>query len=254
MNKRLRKVYLQNVRLARRVWPRALNDHQLNHLRILSEESAFSIANHDLSLIGGRWYVTHSGLLRLAERRRCAGIRTSLQKDLCDPTAARWVFKAVVYKPGGSRGFVGYGDADPSTVSPHFRGSELRIAETRAVSRALRKAFGIGLTSIEELGWTPKDSEPAQKSATSTADGNGNGARPAPRLRDRLCLLIRQHGLDPALVRSYAADFCGTPSLHLADRDRLEAFVVSLSDRAVNDRDALLCQLNSYSTAKETRT
>ena len=254
MKTRLRKTSFQNVRLARRIWPGALDDHQLNHLRNLSEEGAFSIANHDLSLIGGRWYVTHSGLLRLAERRRCAGIRTSLQKDLCDPAAARWVFKAIVYKPGRSRGFVGYGDADPSNVSPKFRGSELRIAETRAVSRALRRAYGVPLTSLEELGWTPKDPQPAQKSAAAPTNGNGNGARPAPRLRDRLCVLIRQHGLDPALVKSYAADFCGTPSLHLADRERLEAFAATLSDRAVNDRDALLCQLNSYAASKGAHT
>ena len=49
-------------------------------------------------------------------------------------------------------GFVGYGDADPSNVSPLVRGAEMRVAETRAVNRALRKAYGIGLCSVEELG------------------------------------------------------------------------------------------------------
>jgi len=46
-----------------------------------------------------------------------------------------------------SRGFVGFGDADPSNVSPLVRGAEMRVAETRAVNRALRKAYGIGLCS-----------------------------------------------------------------------------------------------------------
>ena len=49
-------------------------------------------------------------------------------------------------------GFVGYGDADPSNVSPMVRGAEMRVAETRAVNRALRKAYGIGICSVEELG------------------------------------------------------------------------------------------------------
>ena len=47
---------------------------------------------------------------------------------------------------------MGHGDADPSNVSFMVRGAELRIAETRAVNRALRKAYGIGLCSVEELG------------------------------------------------------------------------------------------------------
>ena len=51
-------------------------------------------------------------------------------------------------------GFVGYGDADPSNVSPLVRGAEMRVAETRAVNRALRKAYGIGFCSVEELGWS----------------------------------------------------------------------------------------------------
>ena len=61
-------------------------------------------------------------------------------------------FKATVYKAVGSSGFVGYGDADPSNVSSLVRGAEMRVAETRAVNRALRKAYGIGLCSVEELG------------------------------------------------------------------------------------------------------
>jgi len=42
-----------------------------------------------------------------------------------------------VYPSKHSAGFVGYGDADPSNVSPLVRGAEMRIAETRAVNRAL---------------------------------------------------------------------------------------------------------------------
>ena len=55
---------------------------------------------------------------------------------------------------------MGYGDADPSNVSPLVRGAEMRVAETRAVNRALRKAYGIGLCSVEELGWEPKSYRP----------------------------------------------------------------------------------------------
>lgn len=62
--------------------------------------------------------------------------------SLCDAEARRVVLKATVYPSKGLIGFVGYGDADPSNVSPVVRGAEMRVAETRAVNRALRKAYG----------------------------------------------------------------------------------------------------------------
>jgi hypothetical protein len=47
---------------------------------------------------------------------------------------------------------VGYGDAHPGNVSPLiFNHAEMRMAETRAVNRALRKAYGVALCSLEEL-------------------------------------------------------------------------------------------------------
>ena len=71
---------------------------------------------------------------------------------LCRPEKNFWVFKATVYKSAKCRGFVGYGDAHPGNVSPLiFNHAEMRMAETRAVNRALRKAYGIALCSLEEL-------------------------------------------------------------------------------------------------------
>lgn len=165
-------------------------------------------------MIDNRWYVTHSGLLQLATRRRCHGIKTFLQSKFCDPVANRWVFRAVVYTNPNSKGFVGFGDADPSNVSLMVQGAELRIAETRAVNRALRKAYGIGLCSVEELGslnGSPiATTKPVQRIASQPTNGANNGQ---PRLRDKLCLLIRQYDLDATLVKAYAADFCGTETL-----------------------------------------
>jgi hypothetical protein len=131
-------------------------------------------------------------------------------------------------------------------------GAEMRVAETRAVNRALRKAYGIGLCSVEELGWAPRSNtsgSPDQHKPSS--DGNGNHQNGQPRLRDRLCLLIRQHQLDAGLVKAYAADYCGTSSLRDASRDQVEAFINDLALRASKDRDGLICQLNSYSKSQE---
>src|ERR1700722_8387914 len=107
-----------------------------------------------------------------------------------------------------------------------MRGAEMRIAETRAVNRTLRKAYGIGLCSVEELGWSPKRSEPAQPNQAKPLNGNSNGhSNGQPRFRDQLCLLIRQYNLDPNLVKAYAAHFCGTEVLKEASRDLVESFI-----------------------------
>lgn len=246
------KLFNTNLRDALNTWG-GLSKIALRDLKELTVKYALSVSGGDLQLLGGRWYVTHAGLLRLAFRRRCSGIRTSAVDRLSDCAAKRWVFKATVYRPG-SKGFVGYGDADPSNVSPLVRGAEMRVAETRAVNRALRKAYGIGLCSVEELGWpssapSPSDNH-AGPSKSSTSNGSKNGH---PRLRDQLCLLIRKYELDPSLVKRYAADFCGTELLRDASRDLVEAFISTLAEEAAQDRGALVCKLNSYNQPEEVR-
>ena len=144
-----------DLHLARRLWPNRIHVLQARSLEKVCHQYGLSVAAGDVLLLDSRWYVTHAGLLRLSERRKCVGIRTTVVSELCDPEISRWVFKATVYKALGSLGFTGYGDADPSNVSLLVRGAEIRVAETRAVNRALRKAYGIGLCSVEELCWEP---------------------------------------------------------------------------------------------------
>ena len=52
-------------------------------------------------------------------------------------------------------------------------------------------------------------------------------------------------------MKSYATDFCGVKSLREATREQVETFVGYLADWAEKDRNALLCQLNSYLAPKE---
>ena len=98
----------------------------LYRLRKLTRVFGLSVGLGDIQWIYGHWFVTHAGLLRLVRRKRCRGIRTSLQKDASDPIASRWVFKATFFSTPGSGGFVGYGDPDPSNVSPLVLGAESR--------------------------------------------------------------------------------------------------------------------------------
>jgi len=243
--------YSQNIRVA--LWGR-LPSCVGRSLRYLTEKYSVAIAGGDLQLLNGRWYITHSGLLKIAHRQRCASIKTSLQKSLSDATESRWVFRATVYPTARSKGFVGYGDADPTNVSSLVHGAEMRVAETRAVNRALRKAYGIGVCSVEELAAFSGSSNSSRSYERSTTPPSSNGANHSngqPRLKDKLCLLIRQHNLDSTQVKAYAAEFCGTETLRGASRELVEAFIAQLEKEAREDRNRLVCKLNSFSRPVE---
>ena len=119
---------------------------QRSTLMLPTQGRALTRLGHD------RGYVTHGDLLNLAINKRCAGIHVEPVISLCRPDKNFWIFKATVYKSAKCRGFVGYGDAYPGNVSPLiFNHDEMRMAETRAFNRTLRKAYGIALCSSEEL-------------------------------------------------------------------------------------------------------
>jgi hypothetical protein len=116
----------------------------------------------------------------------------------------------------------GYGDADPSNVSFLVHGAEMRVAETRAVNRALRKAYGIGICSVEEIGPFAEATAilpRAEEASTATCQRKWprwpEGSRPP-------LPIIRQHQLDPNLVKAYATDFCGVKTLREATREQVE--------------------------------
>jgi len=235
----------QNVSRAQQLW--SLSTLHIEQLKILSEKFLFSIADGDMILVENRWYVTHTGLLRLATRKRCSGIHVRPVMEFCDAQNCRWAFEATVYKSRVCKGFTGFGDADVSNTSALVRGAEMRVAETRAVNRALRKAYGIGICSVEEIGSSPRPTEPPAQvvrfpAQLETTPVNGNGHR----LRDQIQLLIRKHRLDASLVKLYAADFCGTAELRQASREQVEKFAQHLAQYAEKDRCGLQCQLNGY--------
>src|SRR2546422_8764075 len=174
----------RNARLAKQRWGR-LPRTALIALRELSRQYRLSLVLGDMLYLDERWYVSHAGLLRIAQRRKCSGINVECLGEFSDPASKRWAFRATVFKSGDCRGFVGYGDADPSNVSPLVHGAELRIAETRAVNRALRKTYGIGICSGEELASSAGSAVPAPRAkqlSPQPPKGNYGG----PQVPDRL--------------------------------------------------------------------
>jgi len=242
-----------DIRMADAIWG-PLSKRARAGLKELIRSHGLSVAGGDVQLLDDKWYVTHTGLIRLAQRKHCAGINVRQVRDFCDLAIPRWVFRATVHRKLGSKGFVGYGDADPSNVSPLVRGAEMRVAETRAVNRALRKAYGIGLCSVEELGWLTGSSKPNEEHPVPVEPRHQNGSNNGqPKLRDRLCVLIRRHNLDPTLVKAYAADYCGTSTLKEANRKLVESFVSHLATSAQENKEELMCKLNTYAQPVEVK-
>ena len=89
------KLIRENLRAVKALY-QDVTELQLRALRKLSRTLGLSLQSGELLMLNGRWYVTHSGLLRIAQRRRCQSITTELTESVCDPKQCRWVFQATV--------------------------------------------------------------------------------------------------------------------------------------------------------------
>lgn len=92
-------------------------------------------------------YLTGAGLVRLAHDHGIESITTEMV--WADHERGAYIVHATA---SGSRGtYTGLGDASPANLKRNMHSCALRMAETRAVSRALRTYTGLGLTTTDEL-------------------------------------------------------------------------------------------------------
>ena len=64
------KLLQQNIRAAKRTLGETLIPRLTAHLKTLTRDFGFSIQAGEMQIINANWYVTHTGLLRLARRKR----------------------------------------------------------------------------------------------------------------------------------------------------------------------------------------
>jgi hypothetical protein len=88
----------------------------------------------------------------------------------------------------------------------------------RLYRRALRKAYGVGLCSVEEIG-SRVDLETANESEKMPPKPIKENGCPQT-VRARLYQVIRKHQLDPHLVKSYGTEFCGVKDIREATANR----------------------------------
>jgi len=113
-----------------------------------------------LTIINDRLYITNAGLLHIAHNSgKLEGIKTRPATE--EERKAYFIgnnpkdihlWRAEVYLKGQKEPYVGWGKASTNEKSWAVKTNPQEMAETRAVNRALRKAFNItGYTSVEEL-------------------------------------------------------------------------------------------------------
>lgn len=95
----------------------------------------------------GKEFITFEGLLAEFHKNEGKSIET---EETANSTEDSPKFKAIVEGKNGK--FTGHGDANSSNVNTMIAKHKYRMAETRAIARALRWYNNIGMCSVDELG------------------------------------------------------------------------------------------------------
>lgn len=102
-------------------------------------------------LIEGKPFVLYDGLLHVAQEEGIKELSVSIQQIPSFENGNTAIAIAKVVTSDGAI-FIDVGDASPESVSEYkFIPHLLRVASTRAKARVLRDAYGIAMTSVEEL-------------------------------------------------------------------------------------------------------
>jgi hypothetical protein len=136
------------------------------------------VKDRDGKVIGEKEVVSYRGLLDMVHKERLQSIETKL---LQAPSKENGESAIVLATITTSRGvFTGIGDANPRNVNPKVAPHAIRMAETRAEARAMRKAVNIGVVAIEELGEDLSDDVTYEGTLRPANSGNGKSERPTP--------------------------------------------------------------------------
>lgn len=196
-------------------------------------------------VIGTKEVASYRGLLNQVHKEGLREIRTTLVQAPSKENAETAIVHALVRTNKGS--FTGIGDARPGNVNPKIVPHLIRMAETRAEARAMRKAVNIGVVAIEELGDDVND-DVTYEGTMQPANGNGDAQRapavahesasppagaPGRRFDGRasdeqrryLFRLLAQRGIEGDRARAFVHDELGVSSLREAARADVSALI-----------------------------
>jgi hypothetical protein len=190
----------------------------------------------ELALYDKRWQPTTSGLLAIARRAGCMGISTDVlsMSSSCEVVVVR----ATVYRSAACRGISALGQAETSTVPQGMEHSLLSVAETRAINRAIRRAYLAG-TRTGTLRHSTRGEVPCGKKPVHSESE-------LPLLPRSLEDIVVREQLDPTSVHRYALACLERRHLQDCPPDLLQEFIAQLEQRLQSNRDAFLRELASF--------
>ena len=113
-----------------------------------------------VKVLQGKEFVTHEGLLD--EFHKQGGVE--ITSELVSSEKGVYIFKAIATmqivnrdKSVITKKFTAHGDANEKNVSTMVVKHLIRMAETRAINRAMRLATNIGMCSVDEMGENKPD-------------------------------------------------------------------------------------------------
>ncbi len=115
--------------------------------------------------IQGKDFVLFEGLLEMAHAEGLKRVETQLLQAPHKDNGMLAIVRAVIETDRGI--FSALGDASPESAERPIQPHLVRLADTRAIARAIRIAVNVGITAVEEIN----ESEPVM-------GANGNGHNP----------------------------------------------------------------------------
>lgn len=208
-------------------------------------------------VVGEKEVVLYRGLLEMVHDERLHEVHTELIQAPSEDNHDTAIVRATVRTVRGS--FTGIGDANPYNVDPKIVPHFIRMAETRAIARAIRVALAIGVSSFEEFGRDAdlvlderEDTRTNASQGPSSFDhhrtpprvsgqkfgsmrrdnGSGGGSSYDSRASESqyrfLYRLLAQRGKSGEVARAFIHEALGVASLHDAPKHAVSALIDSL--------------------------
>jgi len=117
--------------------------------------------------IQGRDFVLFEGLLEMAHASGLKRVETQLLQAPGKDNGMLAIVRAVIETEKGV--FSALGDASPESAERPMQPHLVRLADTRAIARAIRLAVNVGMTALEEIN----ENEPVVGSHGSNGSKNG---------------------------------------------------------------------------------
>jgi len=156
------KIQEQSKAIAKALWSGKLTANEQAALNQICAVYKLDPLLRQVVMLGGNVYLTGGALKVIANRDpqyALNGIElypaTDEERKLARVPEESHYWKAIVWKKGSERPFTEFGEANKDNVKLYQADWKAYqdMAKTRAVNRALRNAYAVGFTSLEEMGY-----------------------------------------------------------------------------------------------------